>query len=59
VDTVATFIFSEAQQGNGGAAMAISVISLAVSLAAVAALRFAERQAATRATDLVGDAIST
>jgi iron(III) transport system permease protein len=41
VDTVSTFIFSEAQQGNGGAAMAMSMISLAVSLAAVAALRAA------------------
>jgi len=39
VETVSTFIFNEALQGNEEAAMAMSVVSLAVSFAAVFALR--------------------
>ncbi|HVM32902.1 MAG TPA: ABC transporter permease subunit [bacterium] len=39
VNTVSTFIFNEALQGNEGAAMAMSVVSLVVSFAALFALR--------------------
>ncbi len=52
VDTVATFIFNEAQQGNRGAAMAMSVISLVVSFAAVFALRLAEGRSRGRSSSL-------
>ena len=53
VDTVSTFIFSEAQQGNGGAAMAMSVISLTVSFAAIAVLRLMQGRPTARGTALL------
>lgn len=48
VDTVSTFIFNEAEQGNGGNAMAMAVVSLAVSVAAVGLLRGLQRRPAVR-----------
>jgi len=53
VDTVSTFIFNQAQQGNRGAAMAMSIVSLAVSLAAVGALRLMQARPAARGTTLL------
>lgn len=48
-DTVSTFIFNEVLQGNGGAAMAMAVISLLVSFAAVGILRWVQRPQRTGA----------
>lgn len=42
-NTVSTFIFNEAQQGNAGSAMAMAVVSLGLSLTAVSVLHFSLR----------------